>query len=596
VATTEATPASAARERPTQQSGARAVEARVRRTALLCLPLLALLGLAPAAHAQRPNVVVMMTDDQTQASLRYMSQTNALLSQQGTVFEQAIASFPLCCPSRATHLTGQYAHNHGVLHNSGPFGGFKALDHANTLPVWLQRAGYRTMHVGRYLNGYEYADGIPPGWDDWNASPHSSAFNYSRWRVNENGSLVSYPDAAHPDEHLTDFQGRRASELIERAAPGDRPFFLELWFVAPHRGAPRDPDDPATLGTPSPSPRHRDAFAGTSMPRPPSFDEANMRDKPQVVADRPRLSPERVAGIEENWRQELESLQDVDDAVARVVDTLQRTGELDNTLIVFTSDNGFMHGEHRAQGEKVLLYEESIRVPLVIRGPGVPSNWRDPRPVANIDVVPTLVDAADATPGRVLDGRSLLELEADRRLWLGRDLLIENGNGANNVPSYRAIRTNRFLYAEHLTTGEYELYDLERDPYELHSLDESDRYAAVQRDLAKRLRLLRRCAGAGCRKHPALKLILRSGGRRVRAGGCPRGDLRVEVAGRDRTRVVGADFHVGRQRLARARTGPVSELLRRPRVRRGRRYRLRVQVELRDGRLFTLDRRLRACR
>jgi N-acetylglucosamine-6-sulfatase len=542
-------------------------------------------------------VVVLMTDDQTQASLRYMQQTRQLLTREGTVFEEAIASFPLCCPSRATHLTGQYAHNHGVLHNAGPFGGYKRLAHANTLPVWLQRAGYRTMHVGRYLNGYEYADGIPPGWDDWHGSPHSAAFNYARWRVNENGSLVSHPDAAHPGGYLTDFHARRASELIEQAAPGDKPFFLQLWFVAPHRGGPRDADDPTTLGTPSPAARHRDLFAGSSMPRPPSFDEANMLDKPQVVGDRPRLTPQRAAGIEENWRQELEALQAVDDAVARLVGTLERTGELDETLIVFTSDNGYMHGEHRAQGEKVLLYEESIRVPLVMRGPGIPRNWADPRPVANIDVVPTIVDAAGATAERTLDGRSLLDLEDDRGVWLGRDLLIENGNGANNVPAYRALRTNGFLYAEHRTTGEYELYDFKRDPYQLRSVDGQAGYAAIERDMAQRLRLLKNCAGRGCQKRPALKLALRSQGRPVLEGGCARGDLRARIGGRDRGRVVGAVFKVARRRVASvAAESPISQRIRKPSVPEGRRYLVRVRAELRDGRFFTLDRRLKACR
>ena len=146
-----------------------------------------------------------------------------------------------------------------------------------------------------------------------------------------------------------------------------------------------------------------------------------------MIADRPRLDAATVAGIEENWRQELESLQAVDEAVARIVDTLARTGELDNTLIVFTSDNGFMHGEHRAEAEKVLLYEESVRVPLAMRGPGIPRGFRDPRPVANIDVAPTIVDAADATARRVPDGRSLLPLLADRTRWWGRDILLENG-------------------------------------------------------------------------------------------------------------------------------------------------------------------------
>jgi arylsulfatase A-like enzyme len=554
---------------------------------------------APAAPAiaqstAQPNVVVLMTDDQTVDSLRYMRNVDRLLSAEGTTFENSVASYPLCCPSRSTHLTGQYAHNHQVLHNAGPFGGFKRLDHANTLPVWLQEAGYRTMHVGRYLNGYEYADGIPPGWDEWHANTHSRGFNYTSWQANENGSLVSHPDADHPGEYQTDFSARRASELIERAA-GERPFYLQLWFVAPHRGGPRDADDPTTVGTPSPAPRHRDLFATTAFPRTPNFDEAKIGDKPQVVADRHRLDQLTIAGIEENWRQELESLQAVDEAVARVVDTLARTGELGNTLIVFTSDNGFMHGEHRAKAEKVLLYEESARVPLVMRGPGIPRGFRDRRPVANIDVAPTIVDATGATARRRPDGRSLFPMLADRTAWWGRDILLENGNGANGVPSYRAIRTNRFVYAEHLTTGEYELYDLERDPYQLTSLDGSHAYGAIQRDLAGRLRQLRRCAGRGCQKGPALRLVVRSAGRELREGACARDAIGVRITGRDRIRVTRAVTFVGRRRVARQSSSPTLQVIQRPRVRGGRRYLLRVRTELRDGRRFTLDRRLRGC-
>jgi hypothetical protein len=194
-----------------------------------------------------------------------------------------------------------------------------------------------------------------------------------------------------------------------------------------------------------------------------------------------------------------------------------------------------------------------------------------------------------------MDGRSLFQQLADRTAWFGRDILLENGNGANNVPAYRAIRTNRFVWAEHLTTGEYELYDLEVDPYQLQSVDGMAEYEDVQRDLAARLRLLTRCAGRGCQKRPALKPFLRSAGRSVREGGCPRGDLRVRIAGRDRKRVVSAAAYVGRRRIARVSAPPVSKRIRRPRVRTGRRYILRVRAELRDGRLMTLDRRLRAC-
>jgi N-acetylglucosamine-6-sulfatase len=572
------------------------VPSSVRRLVFACLPALALLALAAPAMG-RPNVVVLMTDDQTLASLSAMPQTNALLSTQGTVFEQATATFPLCCPSRATQLTGQYSHNHQIVHNVGDFGGHRRLSHANTLPAWLQAAGYRTMHVGRYLNGYEYSDGIPPGWDEWYGSPHSGAFNYYRWRVNENGSLVQYPVDGHPGEYLTDHHARRATELIERAAPGDQPFYLQVWFVAPHRAGPRDPDDPPRFGTPSPALRHRDMFAGSVMPRPPSFDEPNVGDKPQIVSSRQRLTPETIGAIEENWRQELESLQAVDEAVGQVVATLERTGELANTLIVYTSDNGYMHGEHRAKAEKVWLYEEASRVPLIMRGPGIPHGFRDPRPVANIDIAPTIVDAADAQAQRKLDGRSLFELMADPGVWWGRDVLIENGNGANGVTPYRAIRTGRFVYAQHLLTGEYELYDLESDPFQLDNLDGSPAYAAVQRDLARRLRLLRNCAGRGCQKAPGLRLGLRSAGRQVPPGGCARGDrLRLRLAGRDRGRVTRAVAFVGRRRIARVAGPPISERIRRPRVRAGRRYLLRVRADLRDGRVYTLDRRLRACR
>jgi Domain of unknown function (DUF4976) len=196
----------------------------------------------------------------------------------------------------------------------------------------------------------------------------------------------------------------------------------------------------------------------------------------------------------------------------------------------------------------------------------------------------------------VMDGRSLLDLVEDRTAWLGRDLLMENGRGANSVAPFRGIRTNRFVYTQYLTTGEYELYDLESDPYQLRSLDESDRYAPVLRDMRRRLRELRSCVGAACRLQPALKLRLRSAGRPLRQGACPRGDLRVRIAGDDRGRVTRAVVHVGKRRIARVSVPPASERIDRPRVRAGRRYLLRVKAELRDGRILTLDRRLRACR
>ncbi|HYP48064.1 MAG TPA: sulfatase, partial [Thermoleophilaceae bacterium] len=449
----------------------------LRVTLLAALVLAACLPAGAAAQSDpRPNVVVFMTDDQTRASLRHMSKVRSLIGAHGTTFGRAFATFPLCCPSRTTFLSGQYSHNHGVIHNAGPFGGYKVFEHPNALPVWMQAAGYRTMHVGRYLNGYTEQSGIPPGWSDWHAALDPTTFNYTAWKVSENGRTVAYPEAERPAEHQTDFYGRRATELVERAAPGAQPFFLNVWFAAPHSGRPRDADDPSSIPTPSPAPRHRGAFSGVAMPRPPSFDEANVRDKPQIVSDRLRLSSEQIAGIEENWRQEQESLMAVDDAVESVVDALARSGELSNTLLVFTSDNGFMHGEHRWPTEKVLPYEESVGVPLVLRGPGVPAARSDRRLVGNMDLPATILDAAQATPGRRLDGRSLLELIDDPGAEPGRDLVFENGQGANGIPAYRALRTYGYTYVEHRTTGESELYDLKADPFQLRNVEDDDRY------------------------------------------------------------------------------------------------------------------------
>jgi hypothetical protein len=287
------------------------------------------------------------------------------------------------------------------------------------------------------------------------------------------------------------------------------------------------------------------------------------------------------------------------------VDALRRTGELDNTLIVYLSDNGYMHGEHRALAEKVLPYEESIRIPLVMRGPGVPKSRRDKRLVGNLDVTATILDATDVGPGRILDGRSLLELLADPGAEWGRDILIENGRGANAVPAYRGIRTYRFLYVEHRTTGEYELYDLERDPYQLTSVDGHARYAAVQRDLASRLRELVSCVGLDCLARPHLVLTVRSAGRPVR--GCFRRDLRVQLRGSKRARLVHADVLIGGRRVerlvsiptARGRGAGPTKLtgeVAREQIRRRGRFRLRVLAETADGRKLTIDRTLRRCR
>ncbi len=445
------------------------------------------------AKQQKPNIVVVMTDDQTVESLRVMPNVRSLLGRQGVTFTNNFVTFSLCCPSRSTYLTGQYAHNHGVLGNAPPDGGYDKLapTHANTLPAWLHDAGYRSVHLGKYLNGYTADDGVPPGWDEWYGSVDPSTYSYYGFTLNENGALNPYPDGAYQ----TDVYTRKAVGLIGRLAPSRQPFFLSVAYLAPHSGSPREADDPAGLATAVPAPRHHDRFDSEPLPRPPSFNEADVTDKPAVIRNKPRLGPARIAAIEEAYQQRLESLLAVDEGVARIVAALRGAGELGNTYILFTSDNGFFHGEHRVATGKVLLYEPSIRVPLIIRGPGLPAGRTSSAMVANIDLAPTLVDIANARAGRPADGISLLPIAEGRRALPERDLLVEGGNGANG---FEALRTSRYLYAEY-TNGDRELYDLATDPDELQSRHADPAYAAARDRLAARLAALRTCAGAACR-------------------------------------------------------------------------------------------------
>ena len=263
----------------------------------------------------RPNVVVIMTDDQTVESMRVMPNVKALLADQGVTFDNSFVSYALCCPSRATYLTGQYAHNHGVWGNAAPNGGYYKLDSTNTLPVWLQRGGYQTIHLGKYLNGYgtRNATEVPPGWGEWYGSVDPTTYRFYNYTLNENGRTVNYGTGAA--NYQTDVYAQKAVDLIAAQAADPRPFFLSVAFLAPHSGGPRDPDDPPNLGTPAPAPRHRNVFRTQPLPIPPSFNEADVSDKPAAVRNRPLLTAGRINGIREMYQQRLESLLAVDEAV-----------------------------------------------------------------------------------------------------------------------------------------------------------------------------------------------------------------------------------------------------------------------------------------
>jgi arylsulfatase A-like enzyme len=432
----------------------------------------------------RPNIVVIMTDDQHTGSLAKMPRVQQHLVANGTNFTSSFVSTALCCPARATFLTGQYAHNHGVWTNAPPFGGYERLDHSNTLAVWLQNAGYYTALIGKYLNGYGTKNPleIPPGWSDWHAVV--GQVSYYDYTVNENGVLQFYPDDGNGTNYLTDVLTQKAVSLIVSQKDSPRPFFLWLAYFAPHA-------DSSEFNGPPAAPRHEGAFASEPLPQPPSFNEADVSDKPSFIRALPPLSSAQIQSITVHYRNRLESLLAVDEGVEQIVGALQDAGKLDNTIIVFTSDNGYYHGEHRLPKGKTRIYEEAIRVPLVIRGPGI--RWQTiDKLVVNVDLAPTIVQYAAAAAGLRMDGLSLVPLLQNPAAPWRTSFLVED-----HLKLSFAVRTETAIYAIHYT-GETESYDLLGDPYELNSrpwsLDPRDQTA-----LQRRLEQLRNCSGVTCR-------------------------------------------------------------------------------------------------
>jgi N-acetylglucosamine-6-sulfatase len=447
-------------------------------------------GSAALAQVASPNIIVFMTDDQNVSSLEVMPNVRALLTQQGVTYTNNFVSYPLCCPSRATYLTGQYPHNHDVMGNTAPDGGYYKLRGNETLPVWMRRAGYQTAHIGKYLNGYGTRDPleIPPGWGEWYGSIDPTTYRMWGYTLNENGVLRTYgqEDVENPALYQTDVYRAKAVDYINRKAAGG-PFFLSVATLAPHTEGGWASQNGNR--NPRPAPRHRGAFADRALPQPPSFDEPDVSDKPAHIRALPRIDATAEAVITRTYRSRLESLLAVDEAVAAIVEALRANGELANTLIIFTSDNGWLQGEHRIRQGKVHPYEESIRVPLILRGPGLVANTQRPRQVSNIDLAPTVLAAGAATPGIVVDGRSLLETGGP-----ARPVLIETGPRPDGSRWYAAVRVARYLYVEH-STGERELYDLQLDPYQRQSRHNDPAYQEVRASLAVDLDRLMACAG-----------------------------------------------------------------------------------------------------
>lgn len=451
---------------------------------------------AAGGGAGDPNIVVILADDQDSGSLWAMPKLQRLLVRAGTSYENAYASLPQCCPSRATLLSGQYAHNHGVLDNDPPNGGYAAFDGSNALGGWLQTAGYRTGWVGKYLNGYgnpgrgQDPREVPPGWTRWVAPVRHTEYQMFGYTLNRDGDLRSYGNAAR--DYQTDVLAREAAAFVREGSDGSEPFFLTVSPLAPHQeGGPLD-DRPNAPRNPRPAPRDRGRFSSEPLPRPPSFNELDASDKTAAVSEHKTLDRSATERLQTLYRSRLESLQAVDDLVARLHVALKRSGELEDTLIIYTSDQGFMLGEHRLTG-KNRLYEEAISVPLVIRGPGIPANRSSAALVGNIDLAPTILDAAGAEPGLEQDGRSILPDPDSGAEPEPRPLLLEIYQGGR----FAGVRSERYAYLDFGENG-VELYDLGADPFQLHNRAGEASLAAVEARHARLLTGLRRCSGPGC--------------------------------------------------------------------------------------------------
>jgi arylsulfatase A-like enzyme len=494
---------------------------------------------APAAASPtRPNILFVLTDDMAVGDLQYMPHTTALVADEGATFQRYFVNSSLCCPSRTTTLRGQYEHNTGVVSNGGTNGGFQKAYatgiERDTIATHLQRAGYRTGLFGKYLNGYPETapiDYVPPGWTDWASAVRGNPYGEYGYTLNQNHVLHTYGGA--PSDYGTRVYVHLAEHFVRASAHRHQPFFAYLAVYAPHQ--------PAT-----PAPQDVGKFPTAQVPRTTSFDQADVSRSPRYVRDLPPLSPTEAAAIDSLYRLRLESLQAVDRGMVSLVHTLRATHQLDNTYIVFASDNGFHLGQHRLPAGKQTPYDTDIRVPLLVRGPGIPAGREVPQLSGNVDLSPTFASMAHIRPPAFSDGRSLLSL-ARGTPGVGADwrqaYLIEHRPETSaptagavdrqpapleprdpdqaliptvgpvlphevrdqqmldrraHIPAYDGVRTDRYLYVEY-ATGERELYDVTHDPEEIHNLAGEPRDRPVQESLARTLTGLRDCAGRGCR-------------------------------------------------------------------------------------------------
>ncbi|MEP9384147.1 sulfatase [Nocardioides sp. KR10-350] len=454
-----------------------------------------------AAGGRRPNIMMITSDDLSLPDLKYMPHVRAIFQQEGVTFSDAIAPTPICVPSRASLLSGQYAHNHGAVTISGPHGGFAAFDENRTLPIALQRAGYDTLFTGKYLNGYGETDQsyVPPGWTDWRATVDPWTYGYFNPRLNHNGLVTQY------ERYTTYLMQDQTNEMLNAPARQDKPWFMWVNYVAPHHGGPTQSEDPAylfpgtgaaTIPTTVPAPRDDHRYDGVRLPRRPDL----FRTPTGVPANSPsrrHWTPLERTAMRMEYDQRIEAVQALDRAVASHLRVLRRTHQLSRTIILFGSDNGFSVGGHNVNG-KLDHYDQILRVPLMMRGPRVPQGRTVRTTVTIPDLTATFLAIAGAKPLRPLDGVDIMPwLRGPRQM---RVVPIEGWpvkDGSHRF--YSGVRVGPWTYVRYRVGGE-ELYNRTTDPYEIHSLVGRPGYRAQLRQLRRLTDRYRDCRGASCPK------------------------------------------------------------------------------------------------
>jgi N-acetylglucosamine-6-sulfatase len=487
------------------------------------------------APPSSPNIVLVMADDMRVDDLLFMPSLRRLVGAHGLTFQNSFSPYPLCCPARASFLTGQYAHNHHVWWHEEPYG-YGAFDDSRTLATSLTEAGYETGFIGKYLNRYGPATSlvsgepsyryVPDGWTDWRGSIdhvegvgiHGGTYQYMDTPFNVNGRV----DNSHAGHYSSHVIGDFSVDMAQRFGRGTKPFFMYVNYVAPHFGGPREPDDPPSMMTDARGNRHdmrtparprsvRGRFdalitRGAGMPKGGGPSEADISDKPEAYRRNAEPSAAERRALTELTRQRAESIFVMDGQVRRLVRELKRSGEWEDTVFMFTSDNGYYLGEHRKRTGKARAHEPSLRVPFLVTGPGMRARATRYDPITTIDVSASILDLAGAEPPRLPDGSSRVPtmLEGDRG-WVAPviDEATFTGDSYRRTPGFRGprtsigIRTARYSYIRS-RTREVELYDLERDPLQMRNVHGEPAYRAAERALSRVWWRTRDCGGQEC--------------------------------------------------------------------------------------------------